>query len=90
MRLGEEFYLVFLYGDVPDASEFLKTARALWLEIKAHDVPWPDEPSSTPVWPGRSRFQIRICIFRRRAASAASRGRDGSSVANMKDAITKL
>lgn len=38
IRLGDDFYIVFLYGDVPDASEFLRTARALWLEIKSDDV----------------------------------------------------
>jgi len=38
LRLGEDFYLVFLYGDVPDASEFLRTARSVWLEIKSDDV----------------------------------------------------
>lgn len=28
----------FLYGDVPDASEFLRTARSVWLEIKSDNV----------------------------------------------------
>jgi hypothetical protein len=37
LRLGENFY-VFLYGDVPDASEFLRTARSVWLEIKSDNV----------------------------------------------------
>jgi len=38
LRLGESFYIVFLYGDVPDESEFLRTARSVWLEIKSNDV----------------------------------------------------
>jgi hypothetical protein len=38
IRLGEDFFIVFLYGDVPDASEFLRTARSIWLEIKSDDV----------------------------------------------------
>ena len=38
LRLGEDFYIVFLYGDVDDASEFLRTARAAWLEIKSDNV----------------------------------------------------
>jgi hypothetical protein len=38
VRLRENFYIVFLYGDVPDAGEFLRTARAVWLEIKSDDV----------------------------------------------------
>jgi catechol 2,3-dioxygenase-like lactoylglutathione lyase family enzyme len=38
LRLGDNFYIVFLYGDVPDESEFLRTARSVWLEIKSHNV----------------------------------------------------
>ena len=37
IRLGEN-YLVFLYDDVPDESGFLRTARAMWLEIKSDQV----------------------------------------------------
>jgi hypothetical protein len=36
--LGDNFYIVFLYGDVPDESEFLRTARSVWLEIKSDNV----------------------------------------------------
>jgi len=35
--LGES-YLVFLYGDVPDVSEFSRTARAMWMELKSDNV----------------------------------------------------
>lgn len=38
IRLGTDTFLVFLYGDVPDASEFLRTARAFWLELKSDNV----------------------------------------------------
>src|SRR6266851_7136531 len=38
LRLGEYFYIGFLYGDVPDESEFLRTARSVWLEIKSDNV----------------------------------------------------
>jgi len=38
LSLGEDFYIVFLYGDVPDESEFLRTARSVWLEIKSDNV----------------------------------------------------
>jgi catechol 2,3-dioxygenase-like lactoylglutathione lyase family enzyme len=38
LRLGENFYIGFLYGDVPDVSEFLRTARSVWLEIKSDNV----------------------------------------------------
>src|SRR5262252_9817072 len=37
IRLGDDFYIV-LYGDVPDQSEFLRTARSVWLEIKSDNV----------------------------------------------------
>jgi catechol 2,3-dioxygenase-like lactoylglutathione lyase family enzyme len=35
VRLGHDFYIVFLYGDVTDESEFLRSARSVWLEIKS-------------------------------------------------------
>ena len=38
VRLGDDFYIAFLYGDVADASEFLPTARSVWLEIKSENV----------------------------------------------------
>ncbi len=38
LLLGGNFYIVFLYGDVPDESEFLRTARSVWLEIKSDNV----------------------------------------------------
>jgi hypothetical protein len=38
LRLEKDFYIVFLYDDVPDAGEFLRSARSVWLEIKAQDV----------------------------------------------------
>jgi len=38
LRLGENFYIAFLYGDVPDESEFLRTGRSVWLELKTDHV----------------------------------------------------
>jgi catechol 2,3-dioxygenase-like lactoylglutathione lyase family enzyme len=38
IRLGDDFYIGFLYGDVADESAFLRSARAIWLEIKSDDV----------------------------------------------------
>ena len=38
VRLGEDFYIAFMYGDVPDTSEFARTARSIWLEIKSDNV----------------------------------------------------
>ncbi len=38
VRLGEDFYIGFLYGDVTDESEFLRSFRAVWLEIKSDNV----------------------------------------------------
>ncbi|HZV79933.1 MAG TPA: VOC family protein [Candidatus Binatus sp.] len=37
LRLGEDF-CVFVYEDVADESEFLRSARSVWLEIKSDDV----------------------------------------------------
>jgi Glyoxalase-like domain len=38
LRLEEDFYMLFRYGDVPDESEFLRSSRSLWLQIKSDDV----------------------------------------------------
>jgi hypothetical protein len=38
VRLGEDFFIGFLYGDVPDESEFLRSARSIWLEIKSDNT----------------------------------------------------
>ena len=37
LRMGE-YFNVFLYGDVADESEFVRTARSVWLEIKSDNV----------------------------------------------------
>jgi hypothetical protein len=37
VRLGD-FYIGFLYGDVTDESEFLRSFRAIWLELKSDNV----------------------------------------------------
>ena len=38
IRLGDNFYVGFLYGDVADESTFLRSFRAIWLEIKSDNV----------------------------------------------------
>jgi hypothetical protein len=38
VRLGENFYIGFLYGDVTDESEFLRSFRAIWLGLKSDNV----------------------------------------------------
>jgi hypothetical protein len=38
IRIGQISYIAFLYGDVPDISDFSRTARSMWLEIKSDDV----------------------------------------------------
>jgi len=38
IRLGDHFYIAFLYGDVTDESEFLRSFRAIWLELKSDNV----------------------------------------------------
>ena len=37
IRLGDDFHVV-LYGNVPDESEFLRSARSVWLELKSDNV----------------------------------------------------
>jgi catechol 2,3-dioxygenase-like lactoylglutathione lyase family enzyme len=37
-RLEGEFFLLFRYGDVLDESKFLRSPRALWLQLKSDDV----------------------------------------------------
>jgi len=36
--MGENFYLAFMYGDDADESEFLRTGKSVWLEIKSDNV----------------------------------------------------
>ena len=38
LRLEKDFYILFRYGDVPDESEFLRSPRSLWLQIKSDNV----------------------------------------------------
>ena len=38
LRLEEEFYIAFRYGDVPDESEFLRSSRSIWLQIQSDNV----------------------------------------------------
>jgi hypothetical protein len=38
IRLGDDFHIAFVYGDVMDASQFLRSARSVWLEIKSDKV----------------------------------------------------
>jgi len=38
VRLEANFYIVFLYGNVPDESAFLRSARSIWLEIQSDNV----------------------------------------------------
>jgi hypothetical protein len=38
IRLGDDFFIAFLYGEVEDAGEFLRSARAIWLELKSDNV----------------------------------------------------
>jgi catechol 2,3-dioxygenase-like lactoylglutathione lyase family enzyme len=37
-RLGDNFYIGFLYADVADENAFLRSARSIWLEIKSDNV----------------------------------------------------
>jgi catechol 2,3-dioxygenase-like lactoylglutathione lyase family enzyme len=37
-QLGDSFHIAFLYGDFVDESEFLRTGKSVWLEIKSDNV----------------------------------------------------
>ena len=38
IRMGENFHIAFMYGDEADESEFLRTGKSVWLEIKSDNV----------------------------------------------------
>jgi catechol 2,3-dioxygenase-like lactoylglutathione lyase family enzyme len=38
IRVGDNFYIGFIYGDHADESEFLRTGKSVWLELKSDDV----------------------------------------------------
>ena len=38
IRLGPDFFIAFLYGDVSDESERLRNRRSIWLEVKSDDA----------------------------------------------------
>lgn len=35
IRIGADFFMAFLYGDVPDTGEIQRNARTIWLELKS-------------------------------------------------------
>jgi len=37
-KMEDNTYIVFLYGDVPDVSDFSRTARSMWLELKCDNA----------------------------------------------------
>jgi hypothetical protein len=38
IRLGDDFYVAFLYGDAPHQSEPSRSLGAIWLELKSDNV----------------------------------------------------
>ena len=72
LRLGEDSYIVFLYGDVPDQSEFLRTARSVWLEIKSDDVEEMRQAILDSGWCGSLICRTPTSIFRLRADRCSS------------------
>jgi hypothetical protein len=38
IRLGDDFFIAFLYGEVEDAGKLHRNARAIWLELKSDNV----------------------------------------------------
>ena len=37
-QIGDDFHFAILYGDYSDESEFLRSGRSIWLEIKSDNV----------------------------------------------------
>lgn len=37
-RMGDDFYIAFIYGDTADESELLRTGKSIWLELKSDNV----------------------------------------------------
>jgi hypothetical protein len=37
-RIGDNFYLAFLYRDYADENKFLRSGRSIWLEVKSDNV----------------------------------------------------
>jgi catechol 2,3-dioxygenase-like lactoylglutathione lyase family enzyme len=71
LRLQEEFYSVFRYGDVPDESEFLRSSRSIWLQIQSDDV---QEMTRKILDFGVRKLDIPTptSIFRRQGGNASS------------------
>jgi catechol 2,3-dioxygenase-like lactoylglutathione lyase family enzyme len=38
VQLGDNFYIAFLYADFADESEFLRTGKSIYLELKSDNV----------------------------------------------------
>jgi catechol 2,3-dioxygenase-like lactoylglutathione lyase family enzyme len=38
VRLGDSFHIAFMYGDIADESEFLRSGKSVFLEIKSDNV----------------------------------------------------
>jgi uncharacterized protein YndB with AHSA1/START domain/catechol 2,3-dioxygenase-like lactoylglutathione lyase family enzyme len=38
IRLGDNFYIAFMYGEHANESEFLRSGKSVWLEIKSDNV----------------------------------------------------
>ena len=50
IRLGEDFYIGFLYGDVADESEFLRSARSVGpkADTQLLSLSMPAKPTRSP------------------------------------------
>lgn len=66
-RIGDNFYLAFLYGDYADESKFLRSGRSIWLEIKSDNV---EEMS----WKILESGLVEISIYRTPPLLPSTRG----------------
>ena len=70
IRMEGGFFIVFLYGDVPDQDEFLRSARAIWLELKSDDVAGVGRRILDSEAVRKLGCRTRTSISRRRVANA--------------------
>ena len=102
LQIGDNFHVAFLYGDYEDASEFLRTGRSVWLEIKSDSVEETsrkilesgvvrklDVPDSHLYFQAPGGQCLRLVGINEDLSQYEGVG-EGPSVATVKDAVKRL
>jgi len=102
LQIGDNFHVAFLYGDYEDASEFLRTGRSVWLEIKSDSVEETsrkilesgvvrklDVPDSHLYFQAPGGQCLRLVGINEDLSKYEGVG-EGPNVAKVKDAVKKL